>query len=56
MACFQINLDSDKQHAINLFLGLFEPQEGQLNIWELTTDFYLHNRIKLTGPEVRSRS
>ncbi|CAH1788511.1 unnamed protein product [Owenia fusiformis] len=36
--------DSDKQHAINLFLGVFEPSETGPNIWELPTDFYLHNK------------
>jgi hypothetical protein len=47
--------DSDKQNAINLFLGMFEPRDGQLNIWELVTDFYLHNSVTLTGPKSRNR-
>lgn len=47
--------DSDKQNAINLFLGMFEPVDGQTNIWELTTDFYLHNRVTIHGPLPRSR-
>ena len=38
-------LDSEKQSALNLFLGVFEPREGLPNIWELPTDFYLHNYI-----------
>ncbi|KAL3882137.1 hypothetical protein ACJMK2_028508 [Sinanodonta woodiana] len=36
--------DMEKQQATNIFLGLFVPKEGQPNIWELVTDFYLHNR------------
>jgi hypothetical protein len=35
--------DTDKQMAINVFLGVFEPQEGQPNIWDLSTDYYLHH-------------
>jgi hypothetical protein len=34
----------DKQHATNIFLGVFVPKEGKPNIWELATDYYLHNR------------
>ena len=48
-------VDSDKQNAINLFLGMFEPTDGQPNIWELTTDFYLHNRPSLGADLGRSR-
>ncbi|XP_074642005.1 polyphosphoinositide phosphatase-like [Tubulanus polymorphus] len=35
--------DSDKQQAINLFLGIFDPKHMKQNIWELSTDYYLHN-------------
>ncbi|KAL1117128.1 hypothetical protein AAG570_004456, partial [Ranatra chinensis] len=35
--------DAEKQHAINLFLGLYVPSENVLPIWELTTDYYLHH-------------
>ncbi|ESO98034.1 hypothetical protein LOTGIDRAFT_143268 [Lottia gigantea] len=43
--------DLEKQQAINLFLGIFVPQEDKANIWELTTDYYLHNNncTKLLG-------
>ena len=34
----------EKQQATNVFLGLFVPKEKQPNIWDLTTDFYLHNK------------
>lgn len=37
-------LDLEKQTATNIFLGLFLPAEGKPNIWELPTDFYLHNK------------
>ena len=36
-------LDVEKQQATNVFLGFFIPRENQPNIWDLTTDFYLHN-------------
>ncbi|KAK7108164.1 polyphosphoinositide phosphatase-like isoform X2 [Littorina saxatilis] len=39
--------DVEKQQAFNLFLGIFEPVEGQANLWELPTDFYLHNPITM---------
>ena len=34
--------DAEKQDAINLFLGNFVPEKGKLNIWELDSDYYLH--------------
>ena len=36
-------LDTDKQMAINLFLGMFVPKEGEPNLWDLPTDYYLHH-------------
>ncbi|XP_078036879.1 polyphosphoinositide phosphatase FIG4 isoform X1 [Augochlora pura] len=36
--------DQEKQHTINLFLGLFIPEEGKPPIWELITDYYLHHK------------
>ncbi|XP_017878780.1 polyphosphoinositide phosphatase isoform X2 [Ceratina calcarata] len=36
--------DQEKQHTINLFLGLFIPEEGKSPIWELLTDYYLHHK------------
>lgn len=35
--------DLEKQQATNVFLGLFFPKENLPNIWDLPTDFYLHN-------------
>ncbi|XP_057340189.1 polyphosphoinositide phosphatase isoform X2 [Microplitis mediator] len=35
--------DQEKQHTINLFLGLFTPEEGRAPLWELLTDYYLHH-------------
>ena len=35
--------DSDKQQAINLFLGVFKPRSGYPDLWELPTDYYLHH-------------
>ncbi|KAL4232644.1 phosphatidylinositol-3 [Mactra antiquata] len=36
--------DLEKQMATNIFLGLFQPQENLANIWDLPTDYYLHNK------------
>ena len=36
-------LDADKQMAINVFLGVFQPGESDQNIWDLPTDYYLHH-------------
>ncbi|XP_014233608.1 polyphosphoinositide phosphatase isoform X2 [Trichogramma pretiosum] len=35
--------DQEKQQAINLFLGLFVPEEGRSPIWEVPTDYYIHH-------------
>jgi hypothetical protein len=35
--------DSEKQDAINLFLGVYDPRNADLPLWDLPTDFYLHN-------------
>ncbi|XP_035223764.1 polyphosphoinositide phosphatase-like isoform X2 [Stegodyphus dumicola] len=37
--------DADKQNAINLFLGVYRPGKALPPLWELTTDFYLHNSL-----------
>ncbi len=34
--------DADKQNAINLFLGVFNPQESRIPIWEQQSDAHLH--------------
>lgn len=34
--------DSEKQDAINLFLGNFVPRRGCPQLWELDSDQYLH--------------
>uniref|UniRef100_A0A8C5SD77 FIG4 phosphoinositide 5-phosphatase n=1 Tax=Laticauda laticaudata TaxID=8630 RepID=A0A8C5SD77_LATLA len=36
--------DADRQDSINLFLGIFQPEEGKSHLWELPTDFYLHQK------------
>jgi phosphatidylinositol 3,5-bisphosphate 5-phosphatase len=35
--------DAEKQDAINLFLGVYKPEHGKPPLWDLPTDFYLHN-------------
>eukprot|EP00897_Mesotaenium_endlicherianum_P007069 jgi/Mesen1/6390/ME000329S05561 len=34
--------DAEKQDAINLFLGHFQPKLGRPALWELDSDYYLH--------------
>ncbi|XP_046335599.2 polyphosphoinositide phosphatase-like isoform X2 [Haliotis rufescens] len=48
--------DLEKQQAYNLFLGVFAPKDGDLNLWELPTDYYLHNRNALTFTRLKHRS
>lgn len=36
--------DAEKQNAINLFLGLFIPDENKPQIWEYTSDYYFHHK------------
>lgn len=36
--------DAEKQNAINLFLGVFQPEEDKPQIWEYTTDYYFHHK------------
>ncbi|KAH9498506.1 phosphatidylinositol-3,5-bisphosphate 5-phosphatase [Bulinus truncatus] len=46
--------DLEKQQAFNLFLGVFIPLEGQPNLWDLPTDYYLHNKASVGIPFVRN--
>nr|CAD7194683.1 unnamed protein product [Timema douglasi] len=39
--------DAEKQHTINLFLGLFVPDESQPPIWDQLTDYYLHHSLAM---------
>ncbi|KAG1054130.1 hypothetical protein G6F43_003834 [Rhizopus delemar] len=39
--------DADKQDAINLFLGNFVTKDGQPMLWELSSDYHLHNQHPL---------
>ncbi|XP_014283079.1 polyphosphoinositide phosphatase [Halyomorpha halys] len=40
--------DFEKQHAMNLFLGLFIPYDSPSPIWEQITDYYLHHPETIT--------
>ena len=33
--------DSEKQNAINLFLGRFEPSREKVDIWDLESDWFV---------------
>ncbi|CAL5218518.1 g205 [Coccomyxa viridis] len=37
--------DDEKQGAINLFLGHFQPRLGQSDLWDLDSDHYLHSGL-----------
>ena len=41
-----IPVDAEKQMAINLFLGMYCPQDSPHHqLWPLSTDYYLHHRL-----------
>lgn len=44
--------DADKQNAINVFLGVYIPHlclsKNYPHVWDLVTDFYLHNQITVS--------
>lgn len=42
--------DGEKQDAINLFLGYFQPHEGKPALWDLDSDYYLH--VSGTGDDL----
>ncbi|KAJ4450362.1 hypothetical protein ANN_01783 [Periplaneta americana] len=45
--------DAEKQHTMNLFLGLFIPEENKPPIWEIMTDYYLHHPQALGQKKLR---
>ncbi|XP_011199410.4 polyphosphoinositide phosphatase [Bactrocera dorsalis] len=51
--------DTEKQHSINLFLGYYIPSRSHTKqnqpIWELQTDYYMHNVYKPLTPENETR-
>ena len=36
--------DLEKQHIMDVFLGVHQPTQGGFHIWELESDLHLHNR------------
>ena len=42
-------VDAQRQDAINLFLGHYIWKEGYPALWEMNTDFYLHNEYVTNG-------
>eukprot|EP01114_Cavostelium_apophysatum_P020199 TRINITY_DN6706_c0_g1_i1.p1 TRINITY_DN6706_c0_g1~~TRINITY_DN6706_c0_g1_i1.p1 ORF type:complete len:811 (-),score=116.42 TRINITY_DN6706_c0_g1_i1:131-2563(-) len=36
--------DAEKQHSMNLFLGNFIPYQEKCSLWELESDYHLHNK------------
>ena len=51
--CF-VCADADKQMAINVFLGVYQPGEGIPDIWDLTTDYYLHHTMARVLPSTHA--
>uniref|UniRef100_A0A667Z4G2 FIG4 phosphoinositide 5-phosphatase n=1 Tax=Myripristis murdjan TaxID=586833 RepID=A0A667Z4G2_9TELE len=45
--------DADRQDAINLFLQVYQPSESKPHLWELPTDFYLHQKSTMALPQER---
>uniref|UniRef100_A0A4W6DDD6 FIG4 phosphoinositide 5-phosphatase n=1 Tax=Lates calcarifer TaxID=8187 RepID=A0A4W6DDD6_LATCA len=45
--------DADRQDAINLFLQVYQPSDSQPHLWELPTDFYLHQKSTMALPQER---
>eukprot|EP00736_Rhodelphis_marinus_P001460 Rmarinus@m.26971 len=46
-------VDADRQDAINLLLGNYVPGKHLLQLWELDTDYYLHN-LSISVPPLPS--
>jgi hypothetical protein len=40
--------------AINVFLGVYQPGEDIPDIWDLTTDYYLHHTMARVLPSAHS--
>lgn len=43
-------MDSQRQDAINIFLGNYIWEKNAIPIWEMNTDFYLHNEYNMVWP------
>ncbi|XP_043817914.1 phosphoinositide phosphatase SAC2 isoform X2 [Manihot esculenta] len=43
-------MDAEKQDAINVFLGHFQPQQGKPALWELDSD--QHHNVRGHGPDL----
>lgn len=48
--------DTEKQNAINLFLGVYVPCEEPVPIWELSSDYLLHHTLTRGVRPCHSRS
>jgi hypothetical protein len=46
--------DAEKQHAINLFLGYYVAKDNTIDLWDLSSDFYMHNRKPFENGHVKS--
>ena len=48
-------VDTGKQDAINLILGLFNPTQHNVEIWEMSSDYYLHNPMSTIHADLQVR-
>ncbi|TPX38607.1 hypothetical protein SeMB42_g06635 [Synchytrium endobioticum] len=46
--------DAEKQDAINLFLGNYVPYLNNISLWDMKTDFFLHNEDPRSRQPLRS--
>ncbi|OBA28455.1 hypothetical protein HANVADRAFT_51373 [Hanseniaspora valbyensis NRRL Y-1626] len=44
--------DAGRQEAINIFLGIWQYKPNEPLIWDLKTDYYLHNNFKVTECDI----
>ncbi|XP_073149173.1 phosphoinositide phosphatase SAC3-like [Henckelia pumila] len=50
-------MDTEKQNAINVFLGHFQPQPGKPDVWDLDSDqHYTMGRLEQLNFDLRGRS
>lgn len=44
--------DAGRQEAINIFLGVWKYSPNRPLLWDMKTDYYLHNNYKITEEEI----
>lgn len=44
--------DAGRQEAINIFLGVWKYNPNRPLLWDMKTDYYLHNDVKITEDDI----